>query len=221
MSKSPNATLNQDFDIEHGSCESFPEQSYLETRNHSHSSFLKIYTCCFGYIIFGMNGSSIGGIVNRLESDYHVDHSYVSLTFCFSFAGYLISAFSSDIFHRKFGRSGTSLLGVFSGLICYVIASSRPPFMVFGISFVFSGFGNGLLDASWNAWTGNLKNKNKVLGLLHGFSGIGATLAPAVETFLISSGYKWNSFYYILTFLSLTSLVNTFIAFKDETAITI
>lgn len=58
-----------------------------------------------------------------------------------------------------------------------------------------------------------------MLGLLHDFSRIGATLALAIETSLVVSGYSWSLSYCILVFLSLISLVNTHQAFKEETAL--
>ena len=65
--------------------------------------------------------------------------------------------------------------------------------------FIIAGFGNGIEDAAWNAWAGNLANANEVLGFLHGFYGLGAVLSPLVATTLMTkSGWMWYEFYYIM-----------------------
>jgi fucose permease len=71
------------------------------------------------------------------------------------------------------------------------------------VSFIFAGFGNGLADSGWNAWIGNMADANQVLGLLHGFYGAGAVLAPLVATALVTkAGVGWWYFYYIMVCLS-------------------
>jgi fucose permease len=62
-----------------------------------------------------------------------------------------------------------------------------------------AGFGNGIEDAAWNAWAGNMANSNEVLGFLHGFYGLGAVLSPLAATSLIAkNGWTWYQFYYIM-----------------------
>jgi fucose permease len=67
------------------------------------------------------------------------------------------------------------------------------------VSFIFAGFGNGLEDAAWNAWIGNMANANEVLGLLHGVYGLGAVLAPLIATSMIARAQMpWFNFYYVM-----------------------
>jgi len=62
-----------------------------------------------------------------------------------------------------------------------------------------AGFGNGLEDAAWNAWVGNMANPNEVLGFLHAFYGLGATLSPLIATSMITKGgLPWYAFYYLM-----------------------
>jgi fucose permease len=77
-----------------------------------------------------------------------------------------------------------------------------------------AGFGNGLADAAWNAWLGNMANPNEVLGFLHAFYGVGAVLAPLIATTMITKGQKlpWYYFYYVMVRLyptySIISIAN-------------
>ncbi len=64
---------------------------------------------------------------------------------------------------------------------------------------VFAGVGNGLLDAAWNAWIGTLDHTNQLLGLLHGFFGLGATISPLIATTMVTKGHLgWWKFEYIM-----------------------
>jgi fucose permease len=70
-----------------------------------------------------------------------------------------------------------------------------------------AGFGNGLADAAWNAWIGNMANPNEVLGFLHAFYGVGAVLAPLIATTMITKGQRlpWYYFYYVMVSIPLSS----------------
>lgn len=97
-----------------------------------------------------MNDSSLGVLIQSLESHYSISYRTVSFSFLVAFTGYLIAAFICDHLHRYLGRWG-SALGVASQLVCYLIASTAPPFPLFVIAYGISGFGCGLIEASaWN-----------------------------------------------------------------------
>jgi fucose permease len=67
-----------------------------------------------------------------------------------------------------------------------------------------AGFGNGLEDGGWNAWVGNMQNANEVLGILHGFYGLGAAISPLIATAMVTKGHlQWYTFYDIMVRLIL------------------
>lgn len=142
----------------------------------------------------------------------------VSYTFLFGFLGYLIAAFVCDVLHRFIGRWGVVTLGGFLQFVCFSIAYFKPPFQLFIFGYFLSGFGNGLLEASWNAWAGNLNSNNEILGLLHGSYGLGGIISPAVATTLLLNGYSWNLVYLVLAVITGASTVLSFMAFNTETA---
>lgn len=189
-----------------------------ESWNNPRKNIFKIWTVCYGFIIFGMNDASIGAIVHKLEDHYHINHAIVSLAFLFSFSGYLVSALCAEHAHQTLGRWGVSSLGIACQIVCYVIASTAPRYFLFVFGYAVSGLGNGLLEASWNTWAGSLNNENEVLGMLHSSYGLGGIIAPTVETALLSRGYTWNTFYYLMCVAAIFSLLNSAIFFKDEDA---
>lgn len=86
-----------------------------------------------------------------------------------------------------------------SHLIAYLVAAVHPPFPVLVVFFMLAGFGNGLADAGWNAWIGDMEHANEILGLLHGFYGLGAVISPLIATTMITKGnLLWYDYYYIM-----------------------
>lgn len=64
--------------------------------------------------------------------------------------------------------------------------------------FILIGFGNGLVDAAWCAWIGNMANANQVSGFLQACYALGATVAPLIATAMITKGgLPWYTFYYL------------------------
>jgi fucose permease len=108
--------------------------------------------------------------------------------------------------HVKFGQRGVAIVGPACHLISYVIFSIHPPYPVLVVMFIFVGFGNGLIDAAWCAWIGNMANSNEVSGFLQACYALGATVAPLIATTLIQKGgVGWYSFYYIMVCSALLS----------------
>jgi fucose permease len=56
--------------------------------------------------------------------------------------------------------------------------SIHPPFPVVVVLNVLSGFASGLMNGSWNSYVGGLDNASTLLGFMHGFFGVGATISP-------------------------------------------
>lgn len=138
----------------------------------------------------------------QLESYYHLSYTVVSLVFLSPLVGYTIAAFLNQRIHNTFGQRGVALLGSGCHLLAYVINSVHPPYPVLVISFIFAGLGNGVEDAAWNAWIGNMANANEVLGFLHGIYGAGAVISPLIATSMIAKGgLPWYYFYYVMVSL--------------------
>ncbi len=101
------------------------------------------------------------------------------------------------------GQRGVAFIGPGCHLVTYIITSLHPPYPVLIFAFILAGFGHGLVDAAWNAWVGNMADANEILGFLHGFYGLGATLSPLIATSLVTKAkWPWYSFYYFMVCLS-------------------
>jgi fucose permease len=101
--------------------------------------------------------------------------------------------------HVKFGQRGVAVVAPLCHLVSFVAMAIHPPYPVLIVMFIFVGFGNGLVDAAWCAWIGNMANANEISGVLQACYALGATVAPLIATSMFTKGgLEWYSFYYIM-----------------------
>lgn len=123
----------------------------------------------------------------------------MSVVFLSSFIGYATAAVANHWIHVRFGQRGIAFLGCSLHILAYLAITQHPPYAVLVGIFVLAGLGNGVIDASWNAWIGAMADSSKLMGLLHAFYGLGAALAPLIATSLFTKrGWQWYEFYYIM-----------------------
>ena len=128
--------------------------------------------------------------------------------------GYTASALLNNPVHIHYGQRGVAFLGAGTRLISYIVVAVHPPYPVLVIAFMLAGFGNGLEDAGWNAMIGTMQNANQLLGLLHGFYGLGGTVAPLIATTMVVKGsLPWYYWYYLMIGLSTCEFVLAVTAF--------
>ena len=81
-----------------------------------------------------------------------------------------------------------------------------------------TGFGNGIEDAAWNAWVGNMQHANELLGFLHGAYGLGGTISPLVASAMVTKAHlQWYTFYYIMIGITVVEGIFTMSAFWTAT----
>lgn len=188
----------------------------LERWNFPRRNVYKVGAAFWALVVAGMNDASYGAIIPYLQTFYGQGYTIISLIFLSPFIGYTMSALLNNAIHLKFGQRGIAILGPGCHLIAYIINAVHPPFPVLVVSFILAGFGNGLEDAAWNAWIGAMDNANEVLGFLHAFYGLGATIAPLIATTMITQGLEWYYWYYCMIGFAAFELVTSVHAFWKE-----
>ncbi|KAF2689235.1 MFS general substrate transporter [Lentithecium fluviatile CBS 122367] len=153
----------------------------------------------YAFVIMGANDAAYGALIPYIEDFYGLTYVVVSLIFLSPLVGYAGAALLNNFIHIRFGQRGVAFLGPACHVFAYLSIALHPPYPVLVVVFILAGFGNGLEDAAWNAWLGNMANSNELLGFLHGFYGLGAVLSPLAATSLITqAGWAWYAFYYIM-----------------------
>ena len=98
--------------------------------------------------------------------------------------------------------------------------SLHPPWPVAVVILVFAGYGNGILDAGWNAWVADMVANNQILGIMHGFYGLGAVASPLIATVMVTeANLPWYTFFYLMAGLGVPELACGTWAFWEETAV--
>lgn len=190
----------------------------LQRWNYPRGNMYKTAVSFWGFAVMGLNDATYGAIVPYLQPFYDLQYAIVSLIFLSPFAGYVLSALINNAVHHKFGQRGVAFIGPLCHVIAYVIIAVHPPYPVLVLAFILAGFGNGLLDAGWNAWIGAMANANETLGLLHAAYGVGATIAPTIATAMITkAGLPWYQWYYCMVAFAIVEWLSSVHAFRKET----
>ncbi|CAM1509571.1 Fc.00g033100.m01.CDS01 [Cosmosporella sp. VM-42] len=171
-------------------------------------------------LVMGANDAAYGALIPSLEKYYDLTYTVVSMVFISPFVGYVLSAFINNWLHLKIGQRGIAMLCGGSHLVAYIAIAAHPPYIALIIAFMFAGFGNGLGDAAWNAWMGNLANASELLGFMHACYGVGGVFSPLVSTAMITkANMPWYNFYYIMIgFSAIELLVLTWAFWKADGA---
>jgi fucose permease len=139
----------------------------------------------------------------QLEEYYNLSYIIVSLVFLSPFVGYILAAVLNNTLHRRIGQRGIGISCGLCHIAAYIIIALHPPYPVLVLAYALAGFGNGISDAAWNAWVGNLDRANETLGFLHAFYGVGGVISPLIATNMIAkAGLPWYTFYYVMVGLS-------------------
>jgi fucose permease len=84
--------------------------------------------------------------------------------------------------------------------------------------YVLVGMGNGLADAAWCSFIGQMVNSHEMSGILQACYALGATIAPLVATGLSSDRMPgWFAFFYVMTAASVVELFALTATFWTQT----
>ncbi|KAF2661369.1 MFS general substrate transporter [Lophiostoma macrostomum CBS 122681] len=175
-------------------------EAKLERWNAPRTNLYRTLAAFWSFVVMGSNDAAYGALIPYMQEYYNLTFIVISLVFLSPLAGYTTSALLNNAIHLKFGQRGIAFIAPICHLVAYIVIAVHPPYPVLVIIFMLAGFGNGLADAGWNAWMGNMANANEVLGFLHASYGLGAVLSPLIATTMITKGNKlpWYNFYYVM-----------------------
>ncbi|KAI1303800.1 major facilitator superfamily domain-containing protein [Xylaria venustula] len=190
-----------------------------ERWNYPRANTPRVAACFYSFLVMGANDAAYGPLIPYLQDYYHLSYIIISLVFLSPFIGYTAAAVLNNFFHLHLGRRGVALIASCSHIIAYIIIAVHPPYPVLVVAFALAGFGNGIADAGWNAFIGNMDRANELLGVLHGLYGVGAVISPLIATtFITKAGLPWYAFYYLMIGLAGLEIVVTGTGFWTATA---
>ncbi|KAI1503502.1 MFS general substrate transporter [Biscogniauxia marginata] len=187
--------------------------------NYPRANIPRVAACFWSFVVMGANDAAYGPLIPYIQKHYSLTYLIVSLIFLAPFVGYTMAAFLNNYIHMRVGQRGVAFICSLCHLVAYAIVAAHPPYPLLVISFILAGFGNGIADAAWNAWIGNMAHANELLGFLHGLYGAGAVLSPLVATTMITKGnLPWYSFYYIMIGMAVLEIATSVCGFWKATA---
>ncbi|PQE31527.1 hypothetical protein CJF32_00011274 [Rutstroemia sp. NJR-2017a WRK4] len=185
----------------------------LQRWNHPRINVFRVGASFWGFLTIGMNDGSYG-----LETYYNLTYTIISLIFLSPFLGYTLASIVNDSMHVRFGQRGIAILAPLCHFISYIALATHPPYAVLVVMFIVIGFGNGLVDAAWCAWIGNMADANQVSGFLQACYSLGGTIAPLIAAGLLAkAGLPWWVFYYVMIAMSGIELITSTWAFWAQT----
>ncbi|KIP12094.1 hypothetical protein PHLGIDRAFT_113885 [Phlebiopsis gigantea 11061_1 CR5-6] len=178
---------------------------------------IQLAACCSTLFLAGWNDGTTGPLLPRIQANYHVGYTVVSLIFIFNCLGFVSGAAANVHLTDKFGFGKVMVLGSVAQCVGYALDAPAPPFPVMVLAFAINGFGIALQDAGANGFVASMKDNAQVkMGVLHAVYGAGALCAPLAAT-KFSTMPHWS--YQYLTSLGIAVLNTVFLilAFNFKT----
>ncbi|KAL2798498.1 major facilitator superfamily domain-containing protein [Aspergillus keveii] len=170
------------------------------------------------FAITGASDGVYGALVPYIREDFNLSTTVVSLVFMTPFAGYTLASIAVNKIHMTFGQRGIAIIAPLCHLVPFIVMATVPRFPVLLVAYAFVGLGNGLIDAGWNSWVGDMVNASTLMGLMHACYGLGATISPAIATAMIDHGLNWYTFYFTLVGGAAVELISCGLLFWPENA---
>ncbi|CAJ0540299.1 Ff.00g074810.m01.CDS01 [Fusarium sp. VM40] len=190
------------------------EVELAESWKYPRENVFKTGAAFWSLLTSGANDAAYGALIPYLEEYYNLSYIIVSLVFLSPFVGYILAAVLNNTLHRRIGQRGIGISCGLCHIVAYIIIALHPPYPVLVLAYALAGFGNGISDAAWNAWVGNLDRANETLGFLHAFYGVGGVISPLIATNMIAkAGLPWYTFYYVMIGLAAIEFVTCSWAF--------
>ena len=157
------------------------------------------------FVVLGMTDGAIGTVWPDLRDEFdQSDGSFGQIFACLA-GGYLVASLGSGHLSDRFGMAAVIRIGSTGAVVALVLVGAGWTWPTTLAGFAALGLGNGLLDATVNAWVA-VKQGTRAMGLLHGFYGIGAVAGPLVATVFVAGGERWQVPFWIFAGLQIAVL---------------
>jgi fucose permease len=165
---------------------------------HPVPPWLGLVLAFYAFVAIAIAEGGLGVLLPAIMQTFQLSSATVSLLFLSQTGGYIIAAFTSSLLSQHLGLSRllliASILLTFA-LITYAITPFWSIMVLIGSCL---GLGIGWLDAGINTYMVNHLQYSRLMGMLHGFYGVGAFLGPAIATTLLGMNLSWQQVYFVL-----------------------
>ena len=154
------------------------------------------------FVALGLADGALGTVWPDLRDGFDRTDSSFGLIFTAWSGGYLAASGSSGHLSDRLGLAPTLRLGVSGAIAGLTLISTSPWWWIVLAGFALLGLGNGLTDATANAWVA-LTAGPREMGALHTAYGLGASTGPLLAAAFVASGDHWRGPFVVLLVLQL------------------
>ncbi|KAF3182035.1 hypothetical protein TWF225_006531 [Orbilia oligospora] len=172
----------------------------------------------FSLWMAGFQDGSTGALIPYLKVRYDIGLAFVALVYISTFLGWFTAAMINVHLIGKLGMGGVLFVGSILQLTQYVLQCWQPPYPLFVIAFFIGGVGVAIQDAQTNTFNANLPRAHLLLGLGHGFYGVGALVSPLIAATIANSTPDfryWYYFYFAAVGLAVCNLIFISVTFRE------
>ncbi|MBD2435625.1 sugar MFS transporter [Nostoc sp. FACHB-110] len=152
----------------------------------------------YAFIAIGIAEAGLGVMLPSILSTYNLTPATVTLLFISQISGYILAALTSSIVSSRLGLARMLLIAAVALTMALLIYATSPDWLLMVAAGTVLGLGIGLIDAGINTYIVQDSRSANLIGLLHGFYGIGALTGPGIATTLLAVGLNWRQIYWVL-----------------------
>ncbi|KAJ7055865.1 MFS general substrate transporter [Mycena amicta] len=179
---------------------------------------VQLAALCWALAISGWNDGTLGPLIPRIQEEFHIGYTTVSLIFVFRCIGCLVGSLATILLAPKFAFGKMLILGALTlGLGNIFQATAMLPYPVFIMGAFVSGIGFAMQNAGATAYVASLTDNSEFkMGLFQASYGAGALVAPFVSTQFAQLRH-WSYHFFISVGLSAFSAVLFLVVFRGLT----
>lgn len=152
----------------------------------------------YAFIAIGIAEAGLGVLLPSILRAYGLTPATVTLLFVSQISGYIMAALTSSVVSSRLGLGRMLLLAASLLLVALLTYALSPAWLLMVAAGTLLGLGIGLIDAGVNTVMVQDARSAHLIGMLHGFYGIGALSGPAIATTLLALGLNWRQVYGVL-----------------------
>ncbi len=166
----------------------------------------------YAFIAIGIAEAGLGVLLPSILREYNLNPATITLLFVSQISGYILAALTSSVVNSRLGL-GKMLFSAASMLTMALgIYALSPTWLLMVAAGTLFGLGIGLIDAGINTAIAQDDHSTHLIGLLHGFYGIGALSGAAIATTLLAIDMNWRQVYGVLAGIVSLLMVSVFAA---------
>ncbi|MBW4537929.1 MAG: MFS transporter [Myxacorys chilensis ATA2-1-KO14] len=177
-----------------------------DAHRSQHPAWIGIALSLYAFIAIGVTEGGLGVLLPSIVKTYNLTPATVTFLFISQIGGYVTAAIASSLLSARIGLARMLLLAGVLLTSAVMIYALSPFWWLMIVTGVALGLGIGLIDAGINTYIVSDSQNANLIGILHGFYGVGALLGPAIATTLLALGFDWR-----LVYLVIAAIVGIFV----------